>query len=201
MNIDYLKLSEIADIQVGYQARGKIEENLDGDFTIIRPQDFSDEGCLRCDEAMRFSSSSKVDAQKYLITAGDVLFQARGHNHLSYLIEEPLEKAVAANTFYIIRLKEHEKVLPAYLTWWIKQADVQTYFKQEQVVSTIPFISKAVLLNTRIRIPPIEIQAKISKLMQLWQRDKELARQLTKKKEILINTVARKATINPQEVK
>ena len=54
------KLGEIAEIQVGYQARGRIDENLDGKFVILRPQDFNENGELLLDDAMRFSPSGKL---------------------------------------------------------------------------------------------------------------------------------------------
>jgi len=195
-----VKLLEIANVQVGYQSRGRIEENLDGKFTIIRSQDYDKAGNICIDNLMSFTPTSSIDTEKYLVTVDDILVQARGQSHLAYLLKTPIENAVASNTFYIIRLKEQGKVLPAYLAWCINQPKVQAYFKREQGVSTILFISKAVLLNANIRIPPIETQAKISKLMQLWQRDQELARQLTEKKNILIQAVARKATLRSAEV-
>ena len=186
-------LSDIAKVQVGYQTRGKIEESLDGDFTIVRSQDFSDEGKLILDRVMRFFPNSSIDPQNYMITNGDILVQARGQNHKAYLIEESLENTVAANSFYIIRIKESAAVLPAYLTWFINQPKVQAYFEQEQGLSTIPFISKSGLSKTRVLLPLVEIQKKVSELISLWRQEQELMEQIAEKKESLIQAVARKA--------
>jgi restriction endonuclease S subunit len=188
-----VRLEKIANIQVGYQSRGRIEEDLDGYYAIIRSQDFDDSGNLILSEAMRFSP--KIDPQKYLIDAGDILVQARGQNHFAFLIEGEINNTVASNSFYIVRLKEHDKVLPAYLTWWLNRTTVQAYFQQVRGVSTIPFISKPDLQNTRIRIPPMETQKNISQLMQLWQREQKLNRQLLEKKEMIVQEVCRKACI------
>lgn len=188
-----VKLLEIADIQVGYQARGRIEENLDGDFTVIRSKDFDDAGNLMLDEAMRFSPSRNIDPQKKSISVGDILVQARGQTHLAYIIEEQLENTVAANTFYIIRVKEQARISPAYLAWWINQPKVQAYFEQKRGISTIPFISKSVLSHAPVLIPSMIVQQKISELILLWQREQGLLQQLTQKKETLIQAVARKA--------
>ncbi len=193
MKVSLKELREIADIRIGYQTRGRIEENLGGDFTIIRPQDFDGAGNLLLDQAMRFSPPSKIDPQKYLITGGDILVQARGQSHLAYMIEEPLENTVAANTFYIIRITEQAKVFPAYLAWWINQPLVQAHFKQERVISTIPFISKTGLAEAPILVPPLKIQEKIIELIRLWQQEQGLIRQLIQKKDILIRAVARNA--------
>ncbi len=196
-----VKLLEIADIRVGYQSRARIDKKPGGNFTIIRPADFNSTGKIVPDRIKHFSPPSSINMQKGLITAGDVLFQARGHNHQAYLIEEGLEKTVAANTFYIIRIIEGANILPTYLTWWINQPKLQAYFKKGQGVSTIPFISKVVLAHAPVLIPPLKVQEKISELIQLWQREKGLLQQLICKKEILIQASARKAAAHSKEDK
>ena len=188
-----IALIELADIQVGYQARGRIEENLDGDFTIIRSHDFDEAGNLLPGEAMRFSP--KIDPKKYLVDAGDILVKARGQNHYALLLQDEINNTVASNSFYIVRIQNQNKLIPAYLAWWLNRAVVQAYFHKVRGVSTIPFISKAVLQNTRIRVPPMKTQESISKLMRLWQREQELNEQLIEKKGLLIQEVCRIASV------
>ena len=188
-----VRLEKIANIQVGYQSRGRIEEDLDGNYTIIRSQDFDGAGNLILSEGMRFSP--KIDPQKYLVDAGDILVQARGQNHFAFLIEGEINNTVASNSFYIVRIKEHNKVIPVYLAWWLNLTTVQAYFQQVRGVSTIPFISKADLQNTGIYIPPLETQKNISQLMQIWQREQKLNQQLIEKKEMIVQEICLKACI------
>jgi len=192
-------LREIADIRVGYQTRGRIEENIHGDLTIIRPKDFDSAGNLLLDQTIRFSSSSKIDPQNYLITVEDILVQARGQSHMAYLTQESLVNSVAANSFYIIRIIEREKIIPAYLAWWINQPKVQTYFKKERGISTVPFISKSVLSFAPVLIPPLRIQEKIIELIQLWRQEQGLHQQFIQKKDNLIQAVARNAAARLME--
>ena len=199
MDRNEVRLSDIATIQVGYQARGRIEENLDADFTILRSQDFDENGKLLLDSAMQFSPSPMIDPENYLVDVGDILVQARGQNHLAYIINKPLEKTVASNTFYIVRIQGRERVLSSYLTWWINQTKVQAYFKQERGVSTIPFISKSVLSQAPILVPPLEIQKKICDLIDLWRREQLLSQQLLEKKDVLIQAICRKLAISGKE--
>ncbi len=185
-------LKDIADIQVGYQARDKIEESLDGDFTIVRPQDFNDNGELILDQAMQFFPSN-IDPNNYLISFGDILVQVRGKNHNAYLIQEPLKNTVASNSFYIIRIKDGVHLLPAYLKWWINQRPVQIHFEKEHGLSTIPFISKSSLSKAPIKIPPLNIQQKISYLETLWRQERGLLQQFIQVKDTLIQAVAHEA--------
>jgi len=194
-----VKLIEIADIRVGYQSRARIDEKPEGILTIIRPADFDNAGDIIFRALKHFSPSPNIDIRKNFIKMGDVLFQARGHNHQAYLIEEDLEKTVAANTFYIIRIKNNVKILPEYLTWWINQPKLQIYFIKGQSVSTIPFISKTVLAHAPVLIPPLKVQEKIIAVIRLWQHEKGLLQQLTNKKEILIQAAARNAAAHLKE--
>jgi restriction endonuclease S subunit len=188
-----VSLSKIATIQVGYQARGGIEESHDGEFTIIRPQDFNNDGKLILDQAMHFFPTHNIDPQNYFISTGDILVQARGQNHMAYLIDEELENTVASNSFYIVQIKEDANVLPAYLVWWINQSKVQNFFEQEQGLSTIPFISKSGLSKAPVIVPPLNIQQQIGELIMLWGKEQELSQRLTQKKEALIHAMALKA--------
>ena len=194
-------LREVADIRIGYQARGRIDEDLDGNFVIVRSRDFDENGKLNLDEAMRFYPSANIDPLKYLISAGNILVKARGSRHLAYLIDQPLNNTVAANSFYIIQIVDDAKVIPAYLAWWINQPKVQAYFEQEQGVSTIPFISKTVFSEAPVLIPPLEIQMKVGELNLLWKLEHGLLQQLTQKKETLIHVVALKAVVDSMEDK
>ncbi len=189
-----VRLNEIANVQLGYQSRERIEEDLGGIYAIIRPQDFNDEGQLLLGGSMRFSP--KIDPKKYLVCAGDILVQARGQYHCAYLLEERIYNTVASNSFYIVRIHNQNNLTPTYLTWWLNLPNVQDNFKQERGVSTIPFITIAVLQKTSIRVPSMETQEIISKLMQLWQREQKLNEQLIKMKELLIQEVCRKATLS-----
>jgi len=188
-----LLLADLAEILVGYQARSAIEENLNGPFTIIRGQDFDEEGRLDLDRAMRFSPSGGVDPANYLIEPGDLLIQARGQKHLAYPITEPLQNTVASNTFYIIRIHAQAGMRPEYLAWWLNQPQIQAYFEREQGVSTVPFISKGTLADASIHVPAQHIQHLICELVSLWQRERVLRRLLIDKRERLIHAAARQA--------
>lgn len=196
-----LIMLDIAEIHVGYQARGRIDEDLDGNFSIIRSLDFDEYGKLKLDEVMRFFPSANIDPKKNLISIGDILVQARGQSHLAYLVDQTLKNTVAANSFYVIQVVDQARAYPAYLAWWINQPKVQAYFEQEQGVSTIPFISKTVLSEAPIQIPSLEMQKKVTELNLLWQKEQGLLQLLTQKKEIFIQAAARKAVEQSMEDK
>ena len=186
-----LCLNKLADVQVGYQSRNRIEESPNGSFRIIRPQDLDDKSMMP-DVSVHFFPEESIDPSKYLVKKDDILIQARGNNHFAILISQDYIQTVASNSFYIIKNINRKKILPGYLSWWLNQPEVQNYFLTEQGLSTIPFISIRTLQNTLIRVPSLETQEKICNLIDLWNHEQVLSEQILGKKEILIQTLANK---------
>ena len=186
-----LCLNKLADVQVGYQSRSRIEESPNGSFRIIRPQDLDDKSMMS-DVSVRFFPEETIDPSKYLVKKDDILIQARGNNHFAILIIQDYIQTVASNSFYIIKNINRKKILPGYLSWWLNQPEAQNYFLTEQGLSTIPFISIRTLQNTIIRVPSLETQEKICNLIDLWNHEQVLSEQILSKKEILIQTLANK---------
>lgn len=184
-------LGNIANIQIGYQSRGRIEEDLRGGFILIRPQDIEDTGIILQGTGLRFSPT--INPDNCVITPGDILIQARGQRHSAFLTQDIPSRAVASNSFYIVCIQDHNTIVPGYLVWWLNLPNVQAYFEQMRGVSTIPFISKSVLEKTKVRIPPLDIQNDINSLMELWQREQKLTHQLLAKKESLIQEICIRA--------
>lgn len=200
MNI-VLKLKDIATAQVGYQSRGKLDESRNGDFTILRPQDFDAFRRLKLDSPSRFFGNVDPDPHKYLISHGDILVQARGQQHCAYFIDQPLENAVASNSFYVIKKIDTSRIQTEFLAWWINQPIVQKYFEQEQGMSTVPFISLRALLDAPLVIPTSETQNTISRLVDCWRKEKDLYQSYEIKKGQLIQAAAMMAVNKIQEVK
>jgi hypothetical protein len=190
---DGFVLGDIADIMVAYQARERIEKNSEGDFWLIRPQDFDEFGNLLFDDVFRFNPFENVDPHRYFINNDDILFQARGNTHCAYYIKEPLRNSIASNAFYLIRVYDRQILLPEFLAWYINQSSTQAYFEQSRGVSTISFVSKKILSKTPITIPPIKLQKRIIEMMALWIREQELTQWVINKKDELITAVLRNA--------
>lgn len=198
--VNNIKLDKIADVQVGYQSRSRIDESLNGPFQMIRPQDVDSNG-LALDSFVRFFPDDSIDPIKYLVQKGNILLQARGNNHTAVMVHQDLEQTVASNSFYIIKHIDSTRILPEFLAWWLNQPQSQNYFVTEQGLSTIPFLSIRSIQKTKIFLPPLSIQADISALMDLWGREQKLTKQILNNKEILIQALANRQVLNTTEEK
>ena len=63
-----MKIKEIAEIQIGYQSRGKVEPNPKGSHQLIQIKDIDDESWLSVEDLFRITPEGTVD--RYLVDQG-----------------------------------------------------------------------------------------------------------------------------------
>ena len=166
-------LKHIASIQTGVFAKPIAE----GEVVYLQAKHF--------DEAGQISSMLHPDlmadtvSEKHLLRQGDVLFAAKGTKNFAavYNIDEP---AVASTSFFVIRLEDdfRSSVLPAFLSWLINHPVAQTFLKGQAMGSSIASISKVVLEELEISIPPIQKQELILNISKLRYKEIELRQQI-----------------------
>jgi restriction endonuclease S subunit len=183
-------LKEVALIQAGYHARTKVEEEINGTHRLIQGTDFDSNQILHLDKLTRFNP--KRNPNLYKVYKKDVLFQARGIENFAYYVSEVPENALAASSFYIIRVMDNA-LLPGYLAWWFRQPPTLLYFKIQVGVAVTSFVKKETLANLSVKIPPIHVQEKIQRTVELWQKEQILQKRLTERKNTLINELCFKS--------
>lgn len=182
-----MKISEIADIQLGYQFRKKIEPDDDGTHRVIQIRDFDEHHVLLKQQLSCVRIDTPVD--KYLICKGDVLFLSRGHRNWAVAIADDLEATVAASHFFVVRPKQ-SNVLSEYLAWYINQAPAQEYLHTNARRGThMPLIPLSAFVGLKVDMPDIETQRKIVELSRLMEKEKKLLAVLQAKRALLINAV------------
>ncbi len=190
------KITEIADIQLGYQFRKKIEPVDDGSNWVIQIRDF-DNQILNKENLSRV----RIDkpAEQYMINKGDVLFLSRGHRNWAAPIIHDLKDTVAVSHFFVIRLKQNT-VLPEYLAWYINQTPAQEYlYNLARRGTHMPLIPLSAFKELTIEIPDIMTQGKIVELSKLMEKEKRFITKLQGKRTLLINAVCLKASRSKKE--
>ncbi len=190
-----IALKTLVHIQVGYQAKTRIKENVQGTHRLIQSKDFDPYHILRSENLTAFFPERKPEI--YAVRKGDILFQARGMVHFAYCIEEDLKDTLAAASFYILRLR-HENLIPQYLAWWLNQSKAQAYFRTQARRSIMSFVSKNTLSQLQVHIPPVSVQEKVVKIVTLARHEQSLLDRLSKLRPYLANAVCIKA-IQEQE--
>jgi restriction endonuclease S subunit len=187
-----LKLKDIAEVQTGYQFRGKVEPDPTGTHKVIQIRDFDDG--LNLKVAGLYAVTPKGDATRYAVSRGDVLFLSRGHRNYALPIKDSLQNTIVASYFFILRIKT-KNVLPEYLAWYINQAPVQEYLHIMARQGThMPLIPLSAFSDLEVELPGIETQKIIIKIGRLLEKEKELMGELQEKRLAIIKTICLKAT-------
>lgn len=177
------KISEIAEIQIGYQARSRKGSFLCGSSRLVQMRDLDDDGQL--DTKGMLSLDLEIP-DRYRIKPGDLLFQARGSRHRAFVMDPIPSDSLASNHFYIIRLFS-EAVLPAYLAWWVNQPPAQAQLMSQAQRTTMTLIPREAFESLEIELPLIAVQKSIVELARLTRCERQLAMRLQDKRDALIS--------------
>lgn len=174
-----MKIKELAEVQIGYQPRGRIEPDPNGTYRIIQVKDFDESNEL--DAADLYPITPEREPERYRVSKDDILFLSRGRSNFSAILREPLENVIAAGVFYVVRVNKN-KVLPEYLAWYINLPSVQTKLKNMAQATNIPLIPKAAFEELDIDVPVIAVQEKIVRIAELQRIERELSKRLEEKR-------------------
>lgn len=176
-------IGEIAEIQIGYQAKGRIVPEPASRFRILQLKDFEG-GRLATDLDQLTPMTPERNPDSYRVDESDVLFACRGPHNFAFHITMPLEWVLATNAFYILR-PNRDIILPEYLTWWLNLGTTQDVLSSLRTISTMPLVPKSALSELEIQLPPMDVQANILGIWDTAARENELALSLADKRLLL----------------
>lgn len=159
-------LGDIAEIRTGIFARPEPE----GDVVYLQLRHFDQNGVLP--EAPAADLKSDEWNSRHRLRPGEVLFAAKGFKNFAAVFAGDFP-AVASSTFLVIRIHE-STVLPDYLAWVLNSPPMQEFLKHQAIGSAMVSISKAVLRDLEIIVPPIEKQRKILEISRLSNLERDL---------------------------
>jgi hypothetical protein len=187
-----MRLSAFSKILSGYQSRSAIEPREDGSHFLLQARDI-DSHKLTChtDTVVRFNPLVLRDDS--LLRPGDIVFMARGAKNYTILLKEIPGPAVAAASFFMVRVQADE-VLPAYVCWYLNQAPAEQYFRQQSGRGVhMPVVTRATLENIEVPLPALEVQERIAELDGLLRDEVALVQKLLEKRRQLATSVCLQA--------
>src|SRR5215471_4153027 len=204
-----MQLRDMAEIQVGYQHRDKghpINMGSTGTHRIIQIKDLDLEEQFKREVIGRGGSAPYVwldnlyqvtpagDAERYLVSQGDVLFLSRGQRTYAVPVLQALENTVASYYFYILR-PDADRVDPEYLAWFINQPTAQACLERLRRGSHIKIIPKSAFEELEVVLPPLATQRAIVELERLWRREAYIMSRLVQARRRLVNGLALRAAL------
>jgi restriction endonuclease S subunit len=169
-------LGNVADVSTGYAFRKKVQPEEGGDVVLVQLKDMDGaEGVSGAGTVTLRNEGGKYE--RYLLQAGDLLFQSRGSRHPVAIVEAGI-RGIAATGLHTIR-PDARRVRPDYLAWWLNQPTSQAKFKNDLARGTyIPFVSKADLLAFHVPVPSLDVQRQIVEVDRLRRQERALREQL-----------------------
>jgi restriction endonuclease S subunit len=174
-----LKLKEIATLQTGLFAKPIPM----GDVIYLQVRDFDENGEL-IDDLYHEMIQDNI-SNKHILKEGDLLFASKGNKIFSALFGYPKHSTVASTSFFVIKIKSN-KILPAYLNWFINQSETINFLKQHAAGTAIASIPKSLLEEIEITIPDIFQQQKIVDLSKLAKKEHSILLKLAELKKTFI---------------
>jgi restriction endonuclease S subunit len=178
-------LKGLANVQMGYSFRTGVQHNRDGSVRVIQMRDLNgdrvaDIGLLGC------TDMDVPEAQQ--VHKGDIIFRSRGDTATAAILDADPGVAVVAAPLLRVRIAD-DRVLPAYLTWYLNQPPAQAYLAKNSEGSNVKMISKRALEELEVTVPAIARQERIVALALLTSREKELAGEITARRDRFLSEV------------
>ena len=167
------KLEDIASITTGIYEKSQPA----GDTLYLQGKHFDESGAFREDLIVFQELQADERLSKHLLKDGDILLIAKGESNRACLYQHDIGQAVASSTFFVIRLAE-ERLLPVFLQWYFNTEYMQELLSGLSKGTQISSLSKKVLSEIEIPIPPLKTQKQILEMQGLWDKEKSITVEL-----------------------
>lgn len=180
-----MKLEEIALIQIGVLSKREEDKNGENSYKLFSLKNY--------EEKQEYEEiKTKKDLTNKLAQKGDLIFRLLYPNKIIF-VDEKIDGILVPSQFCIIRT-EKNKFDPIVLKWYLESKKAE-----EEVNSKITgsIIKSMTLANLKtIEIPEISIkkQEEMKKLIILWEKEKEITKEIIREKEKLYNFYLEKMT-------
>jgi hypothetical protein len=183
-------LSDISSVSAGHPFRGKITGDPSAPVYVVQMKDVSEhEGIAWQTCAHSDLSGSR---EPLWLAEDDILVAARGSTNYAIKIgdlpEQGAAKAVAAPQYFVVR-PDRQRILPDFLALLLNCPETRRYFQRNAEGSVTKSIRRRVLDQTPIPLPSMEKQRACVALYQSLRKERELARQLIRNGEQLLDKI------------
>lgn len=169
-------LAALVEISAGHPIRGSVDSLPQGEVSVVQMRDVVAPHTIDWDSAVRVELPTKREPD--WLQDGDVLLSTRGSNNYAALVSLPPSNAVAAPSFFVLRVRPKAAVHSGYLCWLLNQPPAKVYFQKSATGSYILNLRRAVVEEMPVALPPLERQRLIADLYQMAAEEKEAMEKL-----------------------
>lgn len=182
MKTTIVPIKACADVLPGFSIKTSMAHDPDGTHQIILAKHLPDKGPYVYKREHELRIRPERPSEKYLVSAGDILFMSRGSFNRAILLASVPNPTLATASFYIIKPKEI--IEPGYMAYCLNQEPIQLKIAEIRTGAGTPLVPRSDLSQIRIVLPPIEEQRKIAEIGKLMLHEKRLAIRMLEKIEL-----------------
>lgn len=190
-------LADAAEVRLGHPFRGAIPAVAGGSVAVVQIRDVGPTGIK--DEAELLKTEIAGRKEPDWLAADDILLGARGANPSATLLKNPPFRTVCSPHFYVIRVRQPERLLPAFLAWQLNQPPAQRYLRQSAEGSLQLSIRRSVLEGAPVQIPPLHRQHAVIALAHSAKAERAALEALIKNRESELALLAERLLTSPSE--
>lgn len=166
-----MELGSAVHIRSGYPFRGAIEEAASGGVLVAQMKDVHAGEGIRWARAVRTELRGRKEPD--WLTAGDLLFVARGDRFFAVCISAPPEPAVCGPHLLHLRVRHGSGIQPAFLAWQLNQLPLQRRLNAAAEGSSQLSIRVSEIAALKVAVPPLAQQALIADLAAGAARERQ----------------------------
>ncbi len=171
-----IKLGDITQIKTGVYLRPSIAPNAN----YIQVNDFK-----KTEFTPTVATTEKN--KQHILQNNDILLAAKGEKNFAVVNHQGEHPSYASPSFIIIRTLDTERVLPQYINWHLNLPSSIAKLQSNAVGSAIPSITKQMIEDFEIDLPPIKVQEMVVSLALLQEKMETLTVEIAKKQKQLID--------------
>lgn len=188
-----MRLGELAQVQMGYPFRTRLEQDPAGDVTVLQMKDIDVGNPVRVEGAICVSLHR--GKSHHLLRPGDLLFRSRGQSTGAARVPEGIGAAVVSAP--ILRVRP-QRVLSEYLCWFLNSPLAQAQLAAVAAGTSVRMISTDALKDLEVPLPPEAVQRRVAEAAILAERERSVMAQIAEERHRLTTHLlmrhARRAT-------
>ena len=179
-----VKFIDIAKIRLGHSFREKLEEDNEGNLTIIQFKDLQDSIFANADNCARLNAD-KIKTSHWL-KYGDVLLSNRGNYKAA--VNCCRYPCVASGVFFVLTVQD-KNFLPEYIVTFLNSQEGQKSLTKRHNISGVSSINRVELEQIDIPLLALEKQKQLVELFSLYEKEVDIFEKLKQSRKKLINSI------------
>lgn len=181
-------LKEITTISAGYPLRGSAEALESGNTSFVQLKNTGPEG-IDWESVSRLTLPGTKEPK--WLTPQDIIFSARGTRNFASALTDAPEMTVCSPHFFVLSIKDADKILPEFLAWQINQKPAQEYLKRSAVgTQAVSTIRRPALEALPVFVPPINEQKLIVKFYEAAKQEQAALQHLIANRTLQSDAIA-----------